>query len=1145
MRNHLLIGAAVAAFVIPAAASAQQITSGIVGTVTDESGNPLAGAEVVITDTRTGASRTVTTGTDGGFNASGLVTGGPYTVAATAAGFEGQTVQDINTTVSGNTSLSFALSAGGGEIVVTGSRVRATQLATGPGQSFSAEVISALPSFDRDIRDILRVDPRVSLERNLESDRVSCLGGNDRANAFTVDGISQGDNYGLTDTPFSSRSGSPIPFGAVRETSVEFAPFSVEYGQFTGCAINLVTKSGSNQFHGDAFFQYGDTSLAGDRVAGRPAKAAADDIRYGGSLGGPIWKDRLFFFGAYEHSEVTFPQDDGPSGGGFPNERAFLTVAQFNEISDVLRTVYGRDTMGIVRDRKAVTDRYFGRLDFYITDDHRLEGTYQRTEENQVRADDFSGSNITGFDNFQNSGSTADYASVRLYSNWTDKFSTEIRYSRSEITDAQNPVGGGEAQDANPLPRIVVGTQNQTSPGVFSRGLFISGPGFSRSANDLYTTVDQYKLKGTLTAGAHKIMVGAELNTVNFDNLFVQNATGTLYFANVQALRDGRINTGTSTSVTTAADVIAGTTIGAEGSFTRDGNVNTARAKFNRSLYSAYIQDVWQATDALELTLGVRTDWYDGGHPNLNPNFQRRYGFSNVTGFSNLDPVVLPRFAFNYDAGDLGFMSRARVKGGVGIFSGGDPGVWFGNAFQNDGFGFASGNTTDAPCVNTAANPIVVVSGGRFTGLPSCFRTAAQNRAGAGLGDTQSIDPDIEIPTVVRANLGFEAQTAGSGFFGGWNVNLDYIYSRYRKALTLVDLSQTIDIRRGLNGYTIDGNPIFAAIDPTVAGCSARLVQDGVNIQWSGVTTACFSTSRDDELQLTNGRDYESHIASIVLSKNFEGGLFTEGGRSFVNFGYAYTDAQDRRNMFNSTAGSNYDNTAATSLQDPPASRGFYETRHNFTLSANLTEKFFGEEDTSLGFTFIARSGRPYSLTFGGSGGFFDSASGFDNRLLYIPNGPSDPNVVYRDTVVSGATTRTAAQNQTDFLNYIEGLDCANEARGRVIDRNTCLNDWYFDLDLNFSQTVPGPFRGDSLKFTVTVDNFLNMLDQNWNTFRKRQFASLINVVGTPTGTSGANLGPVDSQGRYIINSFAPDDTRDLVTSASLWRLKVGVSYRF
>jgi outer membrane receptor for ferrienterochelin and colicin len=1122
MRNMLFAGVAAAALVIPAAASAQQITTGIEGTVTDADGAPLAGAQVVVTDTRTGASRTVTTSSGGNFGASGLVSGGPYTVSASAAGFESQTINDVVTTVQGNTSLSFSLSAGSGEIVVTGTRARAQRLATGPGQAFSSEVIEALPSFDRDIRDILRVDPRVSLERNLESDRVSCLGGNDRSNAFTVDGISQGDNYGLTDTPFSSRLGAPIPFGAIRETSVEFAPFSVEYGSFTGCAINVVTKSGTNEFHGDAFFQYGDKSLAGTSVAGRPAKAAADDIRYGGSLGGPILKDRLFFFGAYEHSEVTFAQDEGPAGAGFPNERQFITETQFNEISQVLSDVYGRDTMGIVRDRQSVTDRYFGRLDFYITDDQRLEATYQRTEENRVTADDFSNTVVTGRDNFQNSGSTADYVSVRLYSTWSDSFSTEIRYSRSEITDVQGPIGGGEAQSDNPLPRFVVGVQNGTN-----QGLFISGPGFSRSANDLYTTVDQYKIKGNIDAGAHQITIGGELNTVNFDNLFVQNATGSLYFRDINALREGLLNAGSSTSVTTPSAVIGGTTIGAEGAFTRDGNVNTARAKFSRSLYSAYVQDQFDATDRLQLTGGVRVDWYDGGHPALNPNFQERYGFSNVTGFSNLDPVVLPRFAFNYKAGDLGFLNRVQFKGGVGIFSGGDPGVWFGNAFQNDGFGFASGNTNDAPCPGTQ---IDVVQGGQFTGVPTCFQTAARNRAGAGLGDTQSIDPDIKIPTVLRANVGFEADLgSGGSFFSGWKLNLDYIYSRYRNALTVVDLSQTIDIRRGAAGYTVDGHPIFGAIDPTVANCNAVLAQDGVNIQWNNVSAACFNTQRDDEIQLTNGRAFESHIASVLLSKNFDGGVFTEGGNTFINIGYAYTDSQDRRNMFNSTAGSNYDNLAAISLQDPPAARSFYETRHNITVAANLSERFFGDLDTSLGFTFVARSGRPYSLTFGGSGGFFDAASGFDNRLLYIPTGIDDPNL---------APTSNAAA-VSGLMDYVDNLKCAREAKGRVIDRNTCLNDWYYDLDLNFSQEIPGPFKGDSLRFTVTVDNFLNLLDENWNTFRKRQFAGLVNVASPPSGS------PVDSAGRYIIDRFQPDDTNDLVTSASLWRLKFGISYQF
>ncbi|WP_343520785.1 TonB-dependent receptor, partial [Sphingomonas sp.] len=251
MRNHLLFGAAVAALVIPAAASAQQITSGIVGTVTDENGAPLAGATVTVTDTRTGAERTITTGTEGTFAATGLVTGGPYTVAATADGFEGQTVNDINTTLQGNTSLTFALSSGGGEIVVTGSRVRATTLAVGPGTSFGAEVLAAAPSFNRDVRDVIRIDPRVSLDRDdggSGQDRISCLGGNDRGNTFTVDGIPQSDIYGLNDTGFSSRSSTPLPYDAIRETQVQFAPFDVDYGQFTGCAINVITKSGTNEY---------------------------------------------------------------------------------------------------------------------------------------------------------------------------------------------------------------------------------------------------------------------------------------------------------------------------------------------------------------------------------------------------------------------------------------------------------------------------------------------------------------------------------------------------------------------------------------------------------------------------------------------------------------------------------------------------------------------------------------------------------------------------------------------------------------------------------------------------------------------------------------------------------------------------------
>jgi hypothetical protein len=228
--------------------------------VTDENGNPIAGAVVTVTNTSTNAVRTVTTGSDGSFRVNALQPGGPYEVTANSDGFEGQTVQDVFTALGRPTTFSFGLTAtAAGEsdnvIIVSGSRAGVAQVAVGPGQAFGSLQLEAFPSITRDIRDIIRIDPRVSLEFDDSEgfDRISCLGGNDRSNTFTVDGIVQADVFGLNGTPFAARNSLPLPFDAVAQTSVEFAPFDVEYSDFTGCLVNVVTKAGSNEFSGSAF----------------------------------------------------------------------------------------------------------------------------------------------------------------------------------------------------------------------------------------------------------------------------------------------------------------------------------------------------------------------------------------------------------------------------------------------------------------------------------------------------------------------------------------------------------------------------------------------------------------------------------------------------------------------------------------------------------------------------------------------------------------------------------------------------------------------------------------------------------------------------------------------------------------------------
>lgn len=1125
-------------------AAAQQITSGIEGSVRDDSGNPLANATVIVTDTRTGQSQTSRSSANGQFNIGSLVPGGPYQVTATAPGFEGQTIENQFLNLQGNKQFAFTLSSGASEnvIVVTGARVGVSQLAVGPGQSFSQEVLEAFPSITRDVRDLIRIDPRVSLDRANAVDRISCLGGNDRTNTFTVDGITQADSFGLNGTPFAARNALPIPFDAIRETSIEFAPYDVEYSDFTGCAVNVVTKSGENKFHGSAFFTFRNDDLRGDTVDGQNfTPAPFEEKRWGATLSGPIIRDRLFFFAAYEETDLGDSNDTGPAGAGFPNDANFVTQAQFDQFSQIAQSVYGVDVGGYPVSLPESSVRYFGRLDAYVTDNHRLELTYQRLEEQNVESDT-GNQELTGLNSFEVEGTESDYYSARLYSDWADNVSTELRLSRSEVSDVQGPVGGGEAQSANPITRLSVGVVGPTQNGILS-----TGPGIFRSANQLDTKVDQAKFQMNIDAGDHQIKLGAEVNDLQVFNLFAINATGTLFFRNLADFQNGLVasTTNTPSVFNDADDLAAGANGGGTIAATPSGDINEASATFGRQIWSFYAQDEWQATDQLSLAAGIRVQIYNGSAPRANPSFLQRFGFTNANAFSKIDPVILPRFAATYDLDNDGFFRNTSVTAGLGMFSGGDPIVYFSNAFSNNGFSTGVGNTSgsnSAQCAGLldANGQFSVLNNGRFTGFPACAIAAASAQAARGGADTQSTDPDFDNPTVLRGNLGITTRFGtGGGFFDNWNLNADYIYSRFIDPIAFVDLVQVVNPSRGLNGFTVDGRPIYAAIDNSFPGCNAALIGTGGKPPvYQNVSANCFvnantgrSASVDDFIQLTNGRSYESHVLSLALSKQFEGGVITDGGSVFVNMGYAFTDSNNFSNANSSTATSSYDENAAFDRQNPANSTSNYQNRHNITFAVNFTEEFVDGFDTQLGMFFSARSGRPYSLTFDGGGVFSDSSSGNDNALLYIPTGVNDPNL-------SPGSDPAAVQS---LINYVNASNCGFTA-GQTIRRNTCTEDWSFDLDLRISQEVPGPGSlfglDDKIEFFADVDNFLNILDNRWNTFAPRGVfgdGQLIDVVD----------GDVDSAGRYVISGFNPDDDRNIVTTASAWRIQVGVRYEF
>lgn len=1108
MRAALCSSVALAAMAASVPVIAQEITSDIRGTVYTPAGDPAAAVTVTVTDTRTGSTKTTTTNNNGGFAVRSLTVGGPYIIRVQSDDYQNAVITDVFTNLSGASNFDIQLNeAGGGveEISVVAEKLAPTTVAIGPSSSFDLETIESLPSISRQVRDVIRIDPRVSIGRSDGGNGfgISCSGGNNRFNSFTIDGVRAADGFGLNASGNLARNTFPVPFDGIRAASVEFAPVDVEYGQFTGCNVNVVTKSGSNEFHGSAFFLYSNDNLQGRTLEGD--QVVGDDVTFdrynwGADLGGPIIKDKLFFYFAYEETDTADTQNDGPIGAGFANE-GFISEADANRIAGILSSSYGRDVGEIIRTLPETSVRYFGRIDWNITDGHRLEATYSRLEEENLEGDDYGFGGFTFGDNFEVEGSESNTYAVRLFSDWTDNFSTEIRLSRNEVTDLQNPLGGGEAQEEN-TPRIQVLDADGDE-------MFTSGPGFFRSANALNYTNDQVKIAADYVAGDHTFTFGYELDKLEVFNLFAANATGTIVFDSIDDLEAGN------------AGFIFGT-----GSFS--GDINDAAANFTRNIHSLYAQDQWQVTDALELTIGARYDWYQSNDaPTESSAFVQRYGFSNAVGFNNLD-IFMPRVGLTYELPEDSF-GDTKLTAGFGVFSGGDPTVWYSNAFSNFGGGLGGGNIFGNGCT---ADDFNVLQGGSFTGIPQCIIAQQQAEAAAGQGRTDAIDPNFKLPSQHRYSIGLShyTQDTGISFFDDWSVQLDFIYSDNKNSADFVDLTLTPV------GTAPDGRPIYNAIDPLLDGCNATFI--GPRDGFSGVTDACDAGGDDQDILLTNATtgNGSTKTFSAQFAKDFLLGDRTELG---FQAGYAYIDAQIGNPTTSSTATSNFEELAIANLNHPVVAPSQFANTHNITIALNFKHEFIEDHPTRLGLFFRARSGNPFSYTFDGDTGedFFGDTDDEERILFYVPTGANDP---LMDLSNLDAATQAAF---FDFL-ASSGLD---EYAGQIAPRNAFEQPWSTDMDIRFQQEIPTPFEGHKFEFFVDFENFLNLLGSGNNIQR---FADN-GAVGEAVPVAPASI----ENGVYVLQGFNPggassadfgfDPINDRDVDDSVWRIQFGIRYKF
>ncbi len=1111
-QGNILAALAMLALALPVVSNAQETTSTIRGTVSAPDGSPASGATVVVRDTRTGTTRTVTTNANGGFSVRGVSVGGPYTIRVESSQYQSQFVTDVYADLSSAAEFSIALSAMDAtmeEITVTAAMVETAALAVGPGTSFTLEEIESMPSIARQIRDVIRIDPRVNLGRSEGGGGygINCLGGSPRSNSFTIDGSLANDGFGLNEgTGTSARFAFPIPFDTVASASVEFAPLDVQYSQFTGCNINVVTKPGSNEFHGSAFYLFNDDSLTGDSINNNVVITDPfEDTNYGVNFSGPIIKDKLFFFVAYEETDEGSVQNSGPIGAGFANED-WLTLAEANQIKGILDSQYNRNVGDIVRTLPQTSERTFVRLDWNINDQHRAELTYTKLEELNLDPDDLGFGGFTFGDNFEFEGIEQDTIGLRLYSNWTDRLSTEVRYSKFDVTDIQGPQGGGEAQDAVPIPRIEV---EDGSGDV----ILTSGPGFFRSANDLQYEISQIKLSADYQISDHIVTVGYEQEARDIFNLFIPDATGTITFD-------------------TVADLQAGTasSISINDSFT--GVASDAAASFERTIDSVYIQDEWQINDAFTLIAGLRYDEYSTNrNPISNPVFQQRYGFSNTQTFDGLD-LLQPRIGLTWDLpqNDWG---TTQMRVGYGVFGGGDPTVHFANAYQNFGGAIGSGRSSSALC--TAAD-LQVINNGQFTGIPACVRQAGQNSANGNTGDVAAVDPNFKVPSNHRYNFGINHVTElDNEFLNGWEIQFDYIYTEHKDAVDWIDLTLTP------NGVILpDGRPQFFAVDPLRAGCNATFNGIGRGFSNAGPDGGpCDAGGDDQDILMTNGVEGSTSSVSIQLSKTFD---LTDKTTLDLGLGWAYLDAEVGNPVNSSTASSSFEEVATAVINDVKLGPALWANKQNFVLRARLEHYFLDSHPTSIGMFYRKRSGRPFSYVYDNNTPttVFGDSDNEERNLLYVPTGPNDPLVSFAGLDSDGTTQ--------DFFDFLErsGL---NAYAGGFAPKNGFRQPWASDLDIRIQQNLPTPWGTDhELQLFLDIENVLNLFSDGNNVARYvdtgdvQEGVPVLDALLTNGGTQylydNFNPGGGNSAPSYnAVNQIDVDD--------SVYRIQFGIRYRF
>ena len=1035
-------------------------TSGLSGKVVSNAGESLPGALVVSVHSPSGTKYSTVTNNEGRYLIPNMRVGGPYILTVSFIGYSDFQTSDIMLSLGVISNVSVNLTEetlGINEVVVTAEKNPVfSSDRTGASTGISNQNLNRLPTISRNINDFTRLSPQASGN--------SFAGQDGRLNNITVDGSYFNNSFGLGSgsNPGGRTGVSPISLDAIDQISVNVAPYDVRQGNFVGAGVNTVTKSGTNELSGSVYGFSRNNNLVGTKAGEKEFNPGKFDYKqFGFRLGGPIIKDKLFFFGSFEDESTTEPGTNFRANNGSEKAEGNITrvlASDLDGLSKFLKDKYGYETgpyQGY--DHTTAATKFLGKIDWNINTKNKLSVRYTHLDSNtDVLA---STSSSLGFGgrrgnlnalNFQNSNYIIN-ENIRsivgeLNSTLSDRVTNNFIIGYTYQDESR-----GSRGDFFPMVDILKDGATYTT---FGFEAFTPNNELRYKTFQIQNNLQIFRDKSTWT-------FGGSYEKYQSENVFFPGSQSAYVF---NSLEDFYASAGGNTDITLRRFQVRYNNIPGQEKPIQPLSVD---------YFGLYGQNELRFNDKFTTTIGLRVDvpiFGETGFRNTEVegmNFVDSDGNTTKYRTDKLPDANLlwsPRVGFNYDVkGD----KTLQVRGGTGIFTGRPAYVWVSNQIGNNG-------------ILTGFDRLDNVKTRPFSPDPETYKPQNVTGTPAANYELALTDADFKFPQVWRTNIAVDKKLPG-GIIG----TAEFIYSK------------------DVNGVSYH-NANLAPSNGTFAGADQR-------VRWVGGNSATRINGKiDNAVTLGNQAIGSSYVTSVSLEKPFTNGLYAKAA-------YSYGITENTVDAGSIAFGSWNNNQHSGNPNEPVLGLSANTMGHRVFTALSYSKDLFSFGNTSFGLFWEGRTIGNYSYVYGGD---FNGDGGTSNDLIYIHKNKGEMKFV---PFTSSGTTFTPEQQADAWEAFIKQDKYLSENRGSVAGRGGAFLPMVFRADFNFTQQLFTNIGGkrNTLEFRADILNVGNLLNTAWGLGQFVTSTSPLVPAGvTSTGEPQFRLRNLGSQ--LITQTFQP-----------------------